>query len=84
MSPSLANLQPEPFVAIHPRDAGALAVSADDVVRVIGDHEPVELPVKIDPSLAPGAAYIPANLAATAPLGASPAVTLEPRRGGDD
>ncbi len=77
MSPSLAALQPEPFVAVHPRDAGALAVTAGDVVRVVGDHEPVELPVAIDQSLAPGSAYVPANLAATAPLGASTAVTLE-------
>jgi NADH-quinone oxidoreductase subunit G len=83
MAPSLANLQTEPFVAIHPRDAGALAVGAGDVVRVAGDHGSAELPVKIDPSLAIGAAYIPANLKGTASIGASRSVTLEPLRGGD-
>ena len=81
MAPSLARLQPEPFVALHPRDAGAFAVSAGDVVRVVTEHGAVELPVRIDPTLAEGAAYVPANLAATAVLGAAPSVTIEPSAG---
>ncbi len=82
MSPSLAALQPGPFVGLHPRDAAALAVGAADVVRVVGDHGSIEVPVVIDPTLAEGAAYVPANLAGTAAIGASPSVTIEPLRDG--
>ncbi len=81
MAPSMARLRPAGFVALHTRDAAALAVTAGETVRVRGGDTMVELPVRIDPSLAVGVAYVPANLAETSTLGSPPAVTIEPVRG---
>ncbi len=77
MSPSIAALAPEAKVWLHPRDAGAHALTEGTVVRVTGDNGSATLPVAFDPSLAQGTVYVPANLAATAALGASAAVELE-------
>ena len=84
MSPSLARLAPEPFVALHPRDAAALAVTEGHVVRVVAPGGEAALPVRIDPSLAEGAAYVPANLAGTAALGSPATVSIEASLDGDD
>ncbi len=77
MSPSLAGLAPEARVWLHPRDAGALAVTEGASVRVIGDNGSATLTVGFDTSLAPGTVYVPANLAETAALGMSPIVEIE-------
>jgi NADH-quinone oxidoreductase subunit G len=84
MSPSLARLAPEPFVALHPRDAAALAATPGDVVRVTSSSGEVSLTVRIDPTLAEGAAYVPANLAGTAALGSPATVGIEAILGGAD
>jgi NADH-quinone oxidoreductase subunit G len=85
MSPALAALMPEAAVHVHPRDAGALGLSDGDEVEVRGDVGAVDLPVRLDPTLAAGAVYVPANLPETADLDAATSVTLEPtaRRGSE-
>ena len=77
MSPSLAALAPEPFVYLHPRDAGALAVVEGAMIRATTAYGSATLPIRFDASLAPGTVYVPANLAATSQLGAGPSVELE-------
>jgi len=83
MSPALSALMPAAAVHVHPRDAGALGLSDGDEVEVRGEIGAVDLPVRIDPSLAPRTVFVAANLPETADLEASGSVTLEPtaRRG---
>ncbi len=69
-APALAALRHDAFVAVHPRDAGALALTEGGRAVVSGDYGEVELTVAIDPSLAQGTVYVPANLPETAALGA--------------
>jgi len=73
MSPSLAALRPAAHVHLHPDDYPEL----EGMVRVRGDWGSVELPVRRDGSLARGTVYVPANLAETAEVGSSLAVTIE-------
>jgi NADH-quinone oxidoreductase subunit G len=73
MGPSLARLAQEPAVYLHPDDAQRLAVNG--TARVTGSAGTAELPVRIDPSLAPGTVYVPFNLGAT--LGSGAAVEVE-------
>jgi assimilatory nitrate reductase catalytic subunit len=79
-SPALAALAPAPQAHLHPRDAALLAVSEGDLVAIeaIGT---VQLPVVLDSTLAPRTVYVPFNLAGTAGLGASAAVTVDVIRG---
>jgi predicted molibdopterin-dependent oxidoreductase YjgC len=79
-SPALAALAPAPRAHLHPRDAALLAVSEGDLVAIeaIGT---VQLPVVLDSTLAPRTVYVPFNLAGTAGLGASAAVTVDVIRG---
>jgi NADH-quinone oxidoreductase subunit G len=84
MSPSLAALVPDAAAHLHPRDAGALAVGPGDVVAISGDGPRVELPVVVDPSLAPGSVYVPANLDATAGFWSTTGVSVEPVRASAD
>ena len=83
MSPALHALMCEPHVYLHPADAADLAVGPGDLVSVTGDQGHAELTVAVDPGLAPQTAYVPFNLPATADLGASASVSLEPVGGGD-
>jgi NADH-quinone oxidoreductase subunit G len=76
-APSMARQQPAGFVGLHPRDAGAFALTEGDVVRVVGGEASIEVPVRIDPGLAEGAAYVPFNLPHTAELGAPAGITIE-------
>ena len=80
MSPSLAGLSPAASIAIHPRDAAALAVVDGDVVSVIGEHGAAELPVTIDDSLADQTVSVVANLPETSILRGSTSVEIEVRR----
>ena len=80
MSPSLAGIVPEAVVYLHPRDAGAMAIKAGDVVLITGDGPSVELPVVLDPSLATGTVYIPVNLEATAGFWSTTGVAIETTR----
>jgi len=76
MSPSLAKLAQTPFVALHPGDAAALAIVDGGAARVGSASGEIEVPVRLDPTLAEGTAYVPANLAATAPLGSPATVSV--------
>ena len=82
MAPPLAALAPEPFVAMSPRDAAALACAPGDPVLVEGDLGAITVPLAIDATLAEGAVYIPANLDGTAELGAPASVRITPAPGG--
>ena len=84
MSPALAGLRPEPFVALTSRDASSLACGPGDQVRVEGAYGSVVLPVVIDQTLAEGTVYVPANLEGTAGLGAPASVRITPARGEGD
>jgi NADH-quinone oxidoreductase subunit G len=78
MSPSLAPLSAEARAYVHPADAAAASLHAGVRVTVAGATGSVGLPLGIDPSLVPGTVYVPANLAATSGLDASPVVTVTP------
>jgi len=77
-SPALAALSPDPAVHLHPRDAAAFALSHGQQVEVIGEHASLRLPLVVDPTMAEGAAYVPANLDSTWVLGVSDVVAVEP------
>ena len=81
MSPSLGALAPSARVYMHPRDADELTLSAGTALRVTSRYGSVTLPVAIDPSLARGTVYVPANLVETAALGADTSVALEKPNG---
>jgi NADH-quinone oxidoreductase subunit G len=81
MSPSLAAIVPEAAAYLHPRDAGAMAIKQGDMVSITGDGPSVDLPVVIDPSLAPGTVYVPFNLDATAGFWSTGGVAIEASRG---
>ncbi|MGI9609663.1 MAG: NADH-quinone oxidoreductase subunit NuoG, partial [Acidimicrobiia bacterium] len=78
-SPALAALTPEPAVHLHPRDASALALGDGQQVDVIGELATLRLRLKVDPTMAEGAAYVAANLDSTWMLGAPDSVAVEPR-----
>ena len=80
MSPSLAALTPDPRVWLHPRDAGALGVGEGGLADVAAGGTTITLPVGLDPTLADGTVYVPANLAATAGLAADLAVSVTAAR----
>ena len=77
-SPALAALAAHPRVHLHPRDAAANALTDGQMVDVVGEHATVRMPLVVDSTMAEGAAYIPANLDATWPFGASDVVAVEP------
>ena len=76
MSPSLAALAPAAAVHLNPEDAAELGLEAGAVASIEGENGNVTLPVALDRSLGRGTVYVPANLAATADLGASVAVVI--------
>ena len=76
MSPSLAALVAEPALYLNPEDATKLGLAAGDTASIEGENGTGTLPVAIDRSLGRGTVYVPANLAATAELGASVAVVI--------
>jgi NADH-quinone oxidoreductase subunit G len=76
-SPALAALTPDPAVYLHPRDASALALADGQEVEVAGEFGRVRLRLELDPSLAEGSAYVPANLESTWVLGVPDVVTVE-------
>ncbi len=82
MSPSLAALAPRAAAYLGPADAGKVGVEAGEEVILRGPYGAVALPVGIDPTLAGGTVYVPANLPATAALGAPSHVEIERLEGG--
>ncbi|MFQ5554871.1 MAG: NADH-quinone oxidoreductase subunit NuoG [Acidimicrobiia bacterium] len=82
MSPALAQLTPAARAYLHPADAEDAGLAEGATLRVRTGESDAWLPLGLDVSLARGAVYIPANLALTATLDASLAVTIEPVEGG--
>ncbi|MDJ0923536.1 MAG: NADH-quinone oxidoreductase subunit NuoG [Acidimicrobiia bacterium] len=76
MSPSLAALAPEAKVYLNSTDAKVLGLEEGAVATVESAYGSAELPVAIDESLGRTTVYVPANLAATAELGAAVAVVV--------
>jgi NADH-quinone oxidoreductase chain G len=68
-------LAPAPFVALHPADLAAAKLTTGARVTVASPHGSVTLALKADPSVQPGTAWVPANLAGL------PAETLGAGRG---
>jgi NADH-quinone oxidoreductase subunit G len=68
LSPAIAERAPEPYLALHPEDAGALnlAEGAQAEIRINGSTQ--RLPVKLAPGMARGLAGIPAGLPQTKSL----------------
>lgn len=63
LSPPLAERIPEPYVALHPDDAAAQGLTADDRPQVTLPDCALRLRVRIDANLARGTAGIPVGLA---------------------
>lgn len=61
-SPSLAGLHPAPTARIHPDDVARLELTAGAAVRVSTARGSLDLPVTVDPSLAPGTVAVTFNL----------------------
>ncbi len=59
VSESLSPLAPEPAAHLHPDDATRLGVAAGATVTVTGNAGTETLPVRLDPTLAPGTVYVP-------------------------
>jgi len=65
-------------VRVHPADAQRLGLDDGDRVTVRINGDAVELPLRCDDALAPGGAWVPSGVAATAALGPSfGAITVE-------
>jgi NADH-quinone oxidoreductase subunit G len=62
LSPAIARLAPQPYVALHPDDAAGRDVAAGELARVKLDGTTVDLPVKMMDSLPHGLAGLPAGL----------------------
>jgi NADH-quinone oxidoreductase subunit G len=82
-SPSLDMLVQPAAAAFHPRDLAVLAVQPGDTVRVAGDYGSVDLPVRVDESLAEGTVYVQANMDGSRALGAPLIVQVDAVRGED-
>ena len=63
-APGIAELSPAPYFALHPEDAAASGLSAGDLFTAAG----VELPVRLEPSLARGLIGYAAGYAETGGL----------------
>ena len=52
-------MHPEPFLEIHPRDAGKLGVKEGEIVEVRSRRGQVKLPAKITKAILPGTVFVP-------------------------
>jgi len=64
-SPSLASHEPEPFVAINPADAAALALEEGALAEIVSIHGRAVLRVRLSPEQAPGSVFAPMHWGAT-------------------
>lgn len=58
-APWLREIEPEPYIMIHPEDAGQRDIREGDLVRVFNDRGFVVLQARIRFSVPPGAVYLP-------------------------
>ncbi len=68
LAPGIAELSPQPYVALGPEDAAELGLGAGDAAQVQVGGACHELPVQIKPELQRGVAGLPAGLAGLAGL----------------
>ncbi|MGQ9489866.1 MAG: NADH-quinone oxidoreductase subunit NuoG [Anaerolineae bacterium] len=62
-APQIVNLIPTPFVALNPDDLSSAGLIEGSPVTVTSVYGSVVLTLKADPSVQPGTAWVPANLA---------------------
>ncbi len=62
LSPSIAELAPQPYLAVNPEDAAKLILGPNGLVDVALSTTSYYLPVKIAPSIPSGVAVVPAGL----------------------
>jgi NADH-quinone oxidoreductase subunit G len=62
LSPPIAALAPEPYIALSPSDAAALGVAAGEAVALSLFGEPVRAPARILPTLPDGVAGVPVGV----------------------
>jgi NADH-quinone oxidoreductase subunit G len=62
-TPALASLVPETALGLNARDRDRLGVQEGDVVRVTSLGGSIDLPVRDDPNVEPGSAFIAVNRA---------------------
>jgi NADH-quinone oxidoreductase subunit G len=62
LTPGIAELAPEPYVALNPEDVSALEADADDHVAVTIGSSTYHVPIRLDPDLPHGVAGLPAGL----------------------
>ncbi len=55
----IAKMHPNPFLEIHPRDAGKLEIKEGDLVEVRSPRGMVKLPAKITKAIIPGTLFVP-------------------------
>jgi NADH-quinone oxidoreductase subunit G len=67
-SPDVAGLIPQPYVLLHPDDAGAIGVASGSFVELRIGAETVSLPVRVTSGIAKGVGAVPAGLAGLAGL----------------
>jgi len=65
-SPKLEQEASEPYVEIHPQDAGRLGLRGSDRLRVISRRGQIELAARITPQIQPGVVFIPFHYAEAA------------------
>jgi ferredoxin-nitrate reductase len=57
--PKIVKLHPEPFLEIHPKDAGRIGVKDKDLVEVRSRRGSARFPVTITKGIAPGTVFVP-------------------------
>jgi ferredoxin-nitrate reductase len=57
--PKIVKMHPEPFIEIHPKDAGRIGVQEQDWVEVRSRRGTARFPVTITKGIAPGTAFVP-------------------------
>lgn len=68
-APGIAELSPDPYLALNPVEGEKNRCRAGDIVGLTISGRKLDLPVRLDPSLPPGVAGLPAGLPALAGLG---------------
>ncbi len=62
LAPAIAARAPAPSIALHPADAEVLGLSAGQATQVVVGEQTLTVPLRLEPSLAPGVAALPAGL----------------------
>lgn len=57
--PKIQQMHPEPFIEIHPRDAGKLGIQEGNLVEVRSRRGQARFPAKVTKAIAPGTVFVP-------------------------